>query len=59
MCEPQNCDNGASDLWTLTAYIVSQDHFMHLYTVLFASLKFIGTDEGQKTIENQEKGPYM
>ena len=32
MCEPRNRDNGASDLWTLTAYYATwtQGHFREM-----------------------------
>ena len=39
MCEPRNRDNGASDLWTLTAYTVKQ-----LQILLFESIPISFTE---------------
>ena len=48
MCEPRNRDNGASDLWTLTAYTsrgVCGGHFKNYYILSFL-VKISGADPG-------------
>ena len=57
MCEPRNRDNGASDLWTLTAYIQSENRLTPgSAMILPAAFSVQVTCEHTLSLSEQSKG---